>query len=888
MNGGDSTGIRRSLVVGLAVILVGATLPAIVFAHDTARLENNTEEVLRSALVESLQDQVAQICKEMSCEPPSVSVTADLSEILRAFPEKLGTSLTVRCHPVPCVAVTAQTWPHLMEVYAKSDEGVRRISLDVGLSRQENAMTLASATVKSTEDYARPKISPAINGEKKLRFDLCGVGISLKNSQQYVVDVGGHRLGAVFEGEGELTLEATCAKSRRMLVDFIPKPNDPIKVSRVFISCPFQEKMREPREIERLRHRVQQLKEGPRTESDQPLPEWMAEFVGDCVKSVYPLTEEEALQGLAPHAGYEHPMLVVQTEELGAFGFCFAGERGSEAVMMTSPWTGRPVSYWESSGTHRKWVIPDAQHYAFHVAWHPEDLGVDVQCEISVSGVERGRDIRFMLNSPCKAQNCRVNGENVQFTHGTLTLDEAIASALACGYHPMYYDGFLQLFSSKTPIDGGQADVSVEYSLEYTDSSVIETSGRACVCEDGLSLDGQAPWYPFARFRSEAPWAGGMAFEAEVPAGFMAIAQGDPEPVETKDDRSIWRYTADFPTTMPSLSIGRFEAFVDDEFEPKLVVLTPSGEAVGRRWLDALRLVVPWAEKYSAEYPYKRFAIVQTTPGDFGSTSWPMVLTMNCMVNPDNYCWMFSHEVAHQWWANAARMLDIDDVWLHEGTATYFNVLFVGDLNVRNLGVGGAFKTLGAKIRRFEAPPPMSAGFRMGRRCGKGTFLYHLKGAYIYHMLRMATNNDRHFFATLKQYQAEAQKVGLTEAGLKAAFEKAIGHDLSGLFSLYVHSGELPGVQVEVTDVKAEGDHATISLPAQITPGGYQLPYPIDVFRKSGLAPHRAVVFIGPDFGDYKIYVPFSDISRIVGNPEAMLLVAQPEQEDVELWVSPE
>ncbi|MCD6326853.1 hypothetical protein J7M28_04800 [bacterium] len=89
-----------------------------------------------------------------------------------------------------------------------------------------------------------------------------------------------------------------------------------------------------------------------------------------------------------------------------------------------------------------------------------------------------------------------------------------------------------------------------------------------------------------------------------------------------------------------------------------------------------------------------------------------------------------------------------------------------------------------------------------------------------------------------------------------------------------------------VTDVATEGRRATVSLSAQITPGGYALPYPIDVYPKSGQAPHRAVVFIGPDSGDYGIEVPFADVFRIVGNPETMLLVADSDQEDMELYCS--
>ncbi|HUT03665.1 MAG TPA: M1 family aminopeptidase [bacterium] len=846
-----------------------------------------SERLLREALTESLKAEVERICKELGSTPPTVAVEADLSRLLAVFPEQLSTSPTVRCHRVPCIAITADSWPHLAEVYAKSDDAVRRIALEVGLSRKENAMTVASASVKSIDDYGTPAISLAVDGTREFSLNLCGVRVSLKTAQACVVDVAGQRLGALFEGEGELRLEPTCAKSRKMLVDFVPEPDKPIAITRVFVTCPFKDEKREPRQIKQLRLRVQELKEEPKGESDQQVAESMEKFLGDCIKSVYPLTEEKALEGLAPYAGYEYPMLVVQTEELGVFGFCFAGERGSETVMMTSPWTGAPVSYWESSGVRHEWIIPDAERYDFQVAWHPDRLRLAVKCKVAASRLEPGRDIRFMLNSACKVQSCRINEEETPFMQGKLAVDDSIASALACGYPPMSMDGFLQLSAPKSPIVGGEANVSIEYSMDYRDTSTIEMLGEGywvSFCEDGLSLNGFCEWFPLTRWRSEAPRDGGMTFEIEVPTGFTAIAQGYPKSPETKKNTTVWRYTADFPTPLPSLAVGRFEEFVDDEFEPQLVVFTRSGEVVGRRWLDALSLVVAWAEKYCGKYAYKRLALVQATPGDVGSISWPSMLTMTDMVNPTHLWWQLSHEVSHQWWGDAARMLDIDDVWLQEGTAVYFNMLFSEDLKMRKPGVR-SFKSMAAWIRKLEGPPPISAGFRLGQRCG--AILFSTKGAYLYHILRMATNNDRHFFATLKRFQLDSQKVGLTEAGLKAAFEKATGHDLSGLFRLYVHTGDLPGVLVEVTDVATEVTHATISLSAQITPGGFALPYPIDVYPKSGQAPHRAVVFIGPDFGDYKLDVPFADISRIVGNPEAMLLVADADQEDVELYVGP-
>ena len=35
------------------------------------------------------------------------------------------------------------------------------------------------------------------------------------------------------------------------------------------------------------------------------------------------------------------------------------------------------------------------------------------------------------------------------------------------------------------------------------------------------------------------------------------------------------------------------------------------------------------------------------------------------------------HEIAHQWWGNAVTEKDWNDVWLSEGFATYFTLLFI-------------------------------------------------------------------------------------------------------------------------------------------------------------------------------------------------------------------
>ena len=457
--------------------------------------------------------------------------------------------------------------------------------------------------------------------------------------------------------------------------------------------------------------------------------------------------------------------------------------------------------------------------------------------------------------------------------------------SLLSGLNPAGVHVFLEIARPSGLDKATATDLTIEYSIDYGNTSATDSLGAAYFLDDAVVLHGDATtWFPCVAWSTRAP----MRTRIEVPAGFMGIAIGKSEGKVVEGESEVFAYDADFPVLMPAFVVGKFKEITDDtkrldELKRPVISMLSSGqECLAQRYLDTVGTMVDWAMKYCGDFPYDELRLV-TMPGN---RSWAtmMVFPNSCLERRGPDFWLMSHEVSHQWWGNAAGTLNMDDQWMVEGSATYFAFLCIEDLNMY-ISHAALFKRRAGWIRKFEAPPPISTGFRLSQDL---RMLFYFKGAYVFEMLRMATNNDRHFFATLKQYQQDAQKTGLTEPGLKSFFEKATGHDLSGLFRLYVHKGDLPGVQVEVTDVAAKGNHATISLSAQITPGGYALPYPIDVYPKSGQAPHRAVVFIGPDFGDYKIEVPFSDVSRIVGNPDAMLLVADADQEDVQLYVAPE
>ncbi|MBN2209690.1 MAG: hypothetical protein JW759_10400, partial [Candidatus Coatesbacteria bacterium] len=821
--------------------------------EEKAAMSKNERE-LREALTKSLQAEVDRVCKELGSTPPTVGVEADLSRLLAVLPEEVSTSPTAKPHPLPPLAVTADRWSHLATIFAKSGRGMRRVEAKLGLSSEGHKISVNDTDVASHFDYGRPEIVPADGAATKFAFDLCGVRVKCPEGQPYLVNVGKRRIGVIFEGDGELALKPTSARSRRMLADFVSADEKTIPFSRLFVACPAEAPDAEPAALGRLRRQIGALihSTAPTSDAEQDKP--LTDFLQVCVDAASPFRDEEPLKGLAPSDGYACPILVVETQEQGVFAFSFAGQRGSETVIVSMPRTGAMASFWESARTSHKWVIPDVKHYSFDVCWRPEAMSFDVKCTLDVSRLQPGRDIRFIMSPACKVQRSLINGEKAQFVQRKCAQEDTVAMSLSSGLIPDEIEGFLQIALPKRVGSAGRGDLTVEYSIDYGDTSATDSLGAEYFFEGAVVLHGDAVrWFPCVGWGTRAP----MRTRIEVPAGFMGVAMGNSETKEVRTGAEVYTYDADFPMLGSAFAVGKFTEFLDKAKRidglkrPVLSMLSSGQECLAQRYLDDLGTTVDWAQKYCGEFPYERLCFV-TMPGN---RSWAtmMVFPNSWMERRAPDFWLLSHEVAHQWWGNAAGTLKMDDQWMVEGSATYFSFLWSEDLNMRDPGVV-SFKRLARWIREFVSPPPISAGFRMGERFG---IMFYLKGAYMFEMLRMAMNNDKHFFATLKQYVQHAQKAGLTEAGLRRFFEEATGHDLSGLFSLYVHTGDLPGVLVEVTDVAVKATHAAVSLSAQITPGGYALPYPIDVYPKSGRAPHREVIFIGPDFGDYKIDVPF-------------------------------
>lgn len=153
------------------------------------------------------------------------------------------------------------------------------------------------------------------------------------------------------------------------------------------------------------------------------------------------------------------------------------------------------------------------------------------------------------------------------------------------------------------------------------------------------------------------------------------------------------------------------------------------------------------------------------------------------------------HEIAHQWFGNAVTEYHWNDVWLSEGFATYYTLLFREHLYGHDDFVQG-LKDSRETVRKFYRE---NYDFQIVRDSiddlndVSGAMMYQ-KGAWVLHMLRDRLGEETYNEA-IRSYYAEFMNGNAQTADLRRHMEAASGTDLSGYFSQWLFQGGIPTLQ---------------------------------------------------------------------------------------------
>ncbi len=294
-----------------------------------------------------------------------------------------------------------------------------------------------------------------------------------------------------------------------------------------------------------------------------------------------------------------------------------------------------------------------------------------------------------------------------------------------------------------------------------------------------------------------------------------------------------WKQSVPIATWLYVLGVARFAVQHVDDFEGKAIqtwVYYQDRDAGFYDFAEPTKKALEFFSNYVGPFSYEKLANIQSNSVGGGMEAASAILYGDRSVTGQrNVRWrnIVVHEIAHQWFGNSVTEYDWDDVWLSEGFATYFTLLFIEYA----YGRGEFLHGLQSSKKRVDAFHAQNPDYRIvhdnlqDMRKVTSSHTYQ-KGSWILHMLRGVVGTDN-FWQGIQAYYRKYQNASATTADFRLEMEEASGMDLSVFFDQWLYKpGALkvgghwkfdPGTkQVQVTLDQLQGDGSLFQMPIQL------------------------------------------------------------------------
>ncbi len=259
---------------------------------------------------------------------------------------------------------------------------------------------------------------------------------------------------------------------------------------------------------------------------------------------------------------------------------------------------------------------------------------------------------------------------------------------------------------------------------------------------------------------------------------------------------------------------------------------------------------------YVGPFAYEKLANVQSNSVKGGMESATAIFYSDISVTGDRSVrWrdVIIHEVAHQWFGNCVTEYDWDDVWLSEGFATYFTLMFREHAYGRDDFVKG-LKDAKRRVFNFYEKNKDASVVHDNLKDMKDVLSYDLqyqKGAWVLHMLRNYVGEDN-FRAGIRNYYKKYFNSNTNTEEFKIEMEKVSGIDLDKFFDQWLYKGGIIKLDVEWDyDEKSKNIKFDIT---QVQNDGYLFEMPLDIEILGDNNSNTSTIRLDKKSGKYLIY----------------------------------
>lgn len=471
--------------------------------------------------------------------------------------------------------------------------------------------------------------------------------------------------------------------------------------------------------------------------------------------------------------------------------------------------------------------------YARDRAVNIKHLALDVTPDFTRRSVTGQVTIHF---SPVAEKLTRLELDAVNLTIQTVSAEGAKVKG-----HSTSKDKLLVDFAEPIPATG-EATLTVSYTCQPEHGIYFRTPEMGYPQGDmQLWTQGEAElhryWfpcydYPNDRFTSE--------IVCHAPEGMEVVSNGKLVSRDRDKDGPLirWHWKQEQPHVnyLIALAAGHFYRLDAQAGRVPLALLVPPSEKdqAVPAFRDTQKIMVFFEEETGTPYPWDKYYQVYChdfLAGGMENTSCSFMagtaLFPEAVGHLDTLHRLDAHELAHQWFGDLLTCRDWAHLWLNEGFASYYTVLYEEQKNGRE----GMLLSLQGEARSvIGANDPKPVVWRdYEHPMQQFDSRAYPKGAWILHMIRCRLGAELYRLG-VQHYIRYHRDTNVVTDDLQQAFEAVSGRSFDQFFDQWVHHGGVPMLDIDYA-WDADKKTARISVKqSQKTDGGipvFAFPLPV-------------------------------------------------------------
>jgi len=319
--------------------------------------------------------------------------------------------------------------------------------------------------------------------------------------------------------------------------------------------------------------------------------------------------------------------------------------------------------------------------------------------------------------------------------------------------------------------------------------------------------EGASIWWPNKDQWKDEPEA--MRISVAIPNNLTDVSNGKSlGKTDLGDGYTRWDWLVQYPINNydVSLNIGNYVHFDDrlGDLSLDFYALPEDLEKAKKQFAQARGMLEAY-QHYFGEYPFKKdgYKLIQApysgmehqsavTYGNHFANGYLERDWTGVGISP-RFDFIIIHESGHEWFGNSVTAADRSDMWIHEGWTTYLECLYVEYM----FGKDDGLKYTNGYQSKVRNQQPIIAPRGVNATPPQDQYF---KGALFINTLRSVVNDDKRWWALLKDFYQHFKYQTIMTEDVMAYFNQKTGMNLTPIFDQYLRHTAIPVLELIFDD----------------------------------------------------------------------------------------